>query len=73
MKFRFRFSPPPGVSGAQKQYEQERFRVQPGRIEDYSLGRGSLAQKEAQQVSFILFFSMFYPYCKLSPFAILFQ
>merc|ERR1711935_787366 len=43
------FSPPPGVSGAQKQYEQERFRVQPGRIEDYSLGRGSLAQKEAQQ------------------------
>ena len=72
MKFRFRFSPPPGVSGAQKQYEQERFRVQPGRIEDYSLGRGSLAQKEAQQVSFIIFF-YFYPFCKLSPFAILFQ
>jgi len=43
------FSPPPGVSGAQKQYDQDRFRVQPGRIEDYSLGRGSLAQKEAQQ------------------------
>lgn len=43
------FSPPPGVSGAQKNYDQERFRVQPGRIEDYSLGRGSLAQKEAQQ------------------------
>merc|ERR1711935_433800 len=43
------FSPPPGVSGAQKQYDQEGFRVQPGRIEDYSLGRGSLAQKEAQQ------------------------
>merc|ERR1711935_570802 len=42
------FSPPPGVSGAQKNYDQERFRVQPGRIEDYSLGRGSLAQKEAQ-------------------------
>ena len=71
MKFRFRFSPPPGVSGAQKQYEQERFRVQPGRIEDYSLGRGSLAQKEAQQVSFIFFY--FYPFCKLSPFIILFQ
>ena len=71
MKFRFRFSPPPGVSGAQKQYEQERFRVQPGRIEDYSLGRGSLAQKEAQQVSFV--FSIYYPFCKLSPFAILFQ
>jgi len=43
------FSPPPGVSGAQQQYDKERFRVQPGRIEDYSLGRGSLAQKEAQQ------------------------
>ena len=71
MKFRFRFSPPPGVSGAQKQYEQERFRVQPGRIEDYSLGRGSLAQKEAQQVSFLFFY--LYPFCKLSPFAILFQ
>ena len=62
MKFRFRFSPPPGVSGAQKQYEQERFRVQPGRIEDYSLGRGSLAQKEAQQVSWFHFFSIFTPF-----------
>ena len=32
-------------SSAQKKYEQQRFRVQPGPIENYSLGRGSLAQK----------------------------
>jgi hypothetical protein len=48
-----RFSPPPSESSAQKRYEAERFRVQPGRIEDYSLGRGSLAaaQREAQKVN----------------------
>ena len=34
-------------------YEQERFRVQPGRIEEYSLGRGSIAQQEAQKVQSI--------------------
>merc|ERR1711899_222109 len=34
------FSPPPGNS------DKERFRVQPGRIVDYSLGRGSIAQNE---------------------------
>ena len=32
-------------SSAQRKYEQQRFRVQPGPIENYSLGRGSLAQK----------------------------
>ena len=48
--FAISFSPPPNVSSAQKAYDQERFRVQPGRIEDYSLGRGTLAQREAQQV-----------------------
>ena len=48
------FSPPPGVSAAQRQYDKERFRSQPGRIEDYTLGRGSIAQKEAREV--ILYF-----------------
>jgi len=37
------FSPPPGNS------DKERFRVQPGRIVDYSLGRGSIAQNEAHR------------------------
>ena len=46
----FRFSPPPGGSSGQQKFDTERFRGQPGRIEDYSLGRGSLAQKDAQQV-----------------------
>jgi hypothetical protein len=36
-------------SSAQRKYEQERFRVQPGKIEEYSLGRGSIAQQEAQK------------------------
>merc|ERR1712106_133517 len=39
-------SPPPAVSAAQKKYERERFRVEPGRIENYTLGRGSLANQE---------------------------
>jgi hypothetical protein len=38
-------------SSAQRKYEQERFRVQPGKIEEYSLGRGSIAQQEAQKVN----------------------
>ena len=37
-------------SSAQRKYEQERFRVQPGRIEDYSLGRGSIASQEVKKV-----------------------
>ena len=38
-------------SSAQKKYEQQRFRVQPGPIENYSLGRGSLAQKVLKRTS----------------------
>ena len=38
-------------SSAQRKYEQERFRVQPGRIEEYSLGRGSIAKQEAEKVN----------------------
>ena len=37
-------------SSAQKKYEQSRFRVQPGRIEEYSLGRGSIARQEVEKV-----------------------
>ena len=40
-------------SAAQKRYEKDRFRVQPGRIEEYSLGRGSIARQEAEKVTFI--------------------
>jgi len=36
-------------SSAQRKYEQERFRVQPGKIEDYSLGRGSIASQEVKK------------------------
>ena len=50
------FSPPPGNS------DKERFRVQPGRIEDYSLGRGTIAQKEAQQVTEKLIFPITKPF-----------
>ena len=45
-----RVLPPPQTSSAQRQYEKERFKVQPGSIKDYSLGRGSLANRERQQV-----------------------
>ena len=45
-----RVLPPPQTSSAQRQYEKERFKVQPGSIKDYSLGRGSLANKERLQV-----------------------
>lgn len=44
-------SPPPTVSAAQKKYERERFRVEPGRIENYTLGRGNLANQEAYKGS----------------------
>jgi len=40
-------SPPPNASSAQARYEKERFRVQPGKIENYTLGRGNLASQEA--------------------------
>lgn len=40
-------SPPPGVSAAQQRSDRERFRVEPGRIENYTIGRGSLAQQES--------------------------
>ena len=49
----FSISPPPAVSAAQKKYERERFRVEPGRIENYTLGRGSLANQEVYKVSYL--------------------
>merc|ERR1711981_1491547 len=39
-------SPPPAASSAQERYERERFRVEPGRIQDYAPGRCSLASQE---------------------------
>lgn len=39
-------SPPPTASSAQARYERERFRVEPGRIQDYAPGRCSLANQE---------------------------
>ena len=50
-KYHFQFSADNDKSSAQRKYEQERFRVQPGKIEEYSLGRGSIAQQEAQKVN----------------------
>ena len=44
-------SPPPAVSAAQQKYDKERFRVQPGKIENYTLGKGSLATQEAYKVN----------------------
>ena len=43
-------SPPPAQSGAQQKYERERFRVEPGRIENYTIGKGTLAQQESYKV-----------------------
>ena len=43
-------SPPPAQSGAQQNYERERFRVEPGRIENYTIGKGTLAQQESYKV-----------------------
>jgi len=40
-------SPPPAASSAQEKYEKERFRVQPGRIEDYRPGRCSVNQRSS--------------------------
>ena len=65
--FIFSFSPPPGNS------DKERFRVQPGRIEDYSLGRGTIAQKEAQQVMENLIFPLTKPFISKRFFKILGQ
>jgi len=44
-------SPPPAASSAQERYERERFRVEPGRIQDYAPGRCSLASQEAKDPS----------------------
>ena len=49
---RDRFEPPPNVSSAQKNYEKDRFKVQPGSIKSYSLGRGSIATHERQKVRY---------------------
>ena len=43
-------SPPPGVSAVQQRAERDRFRVEPGRIENYTIGKGSLAQQESYKV-----------------------
>jgi len=40
-------SPPPNQSSAQQKYDKERFRVEPGRIENYTIGKGNLAQQES--------------------------
>jgi len=44
-------SPPPHVSSAQQKYDRERFRVEPGRIENYTIGKGTLAQQESYKAS----------------------
>ena len=44
-------------SAAQKRYEKDRFWVQPGRIEEYSLGRGSIARQEAEKVTFTYYYN----------------
>ena len=44
-------SPPPGVSAVQQRADRDRFRVEPGRIENYTIGKGSLAQQESYKVS----------------------
>ena len=46
-------SPPPNVSSAQQKYDRERFRVEPGRIENYTIGKGNLAQQESYKVSLL--------------------
>ena len=43
-------SPPPGVSAVQQRADRDRFRVEPGRIENYTIGKGSLAQQESYKV-----------------------
>jgi hypothetical protein len=49
--FLCRVAEAPSVSSAQRKYEKDRFKVEPGRIQDYSLGRGSLANQERNKVS----------------------
>ena len=50
LPFYLSISPPPAQSGAQQKYERERFRVEPGRIENYTIGKGALAQQESYKV-----------------------
>ena len=59
-------SPPPGVSAAQQRSDRERFRVEPGRIENYTIGRGSLAQQESYKVSLSLLVSSLSQKCLIS-------
>merc|ERR550539_511970 len=44
-------SPPPGVSAVQQRADRDRFRVEPGRIENYTIGKGSLAQQESYKAT----------------------
>ncbi len=46
----FRIEAPPNVSAAQKLYQKDRFRVQPGSIDSYGLGKGALAEAERKKV-----------------------
>jgi len=45
-----RIVPEPNVSSAQERYEKERFKVQPGSIDQYGLGKGSIADQERKKV-----------------------
>lgn len=49
-------SPPPSASSAQARYERDRFRVQPGRIEDYRPGRCSVNSDKVFIHSFVHLF-----------------
>ena len=45
------------MSAAQQRSDRERFRVEPGRIENYTIGKGSLAQQESYKVSLTVYLS----------------
>ena len=53
-------SPPPNQSSAQQKYDKERFRVEPGRIENYTIGKGNLAQQESYKVELIINWTKYY-------------
>ncbi len=48
--FTYRIEAPPSVSAAHEKYQQDRFRVQPGPIQNYGLGKGALAEQERKKV-----------------------
>ena len=48
-----RIEAPPNVSAAQKLYQKDRFRVQPGSIDSYGLGKGALAEAERKKVGHV--------------------